>query len=679
MIRGVIFSFVFFLVILLSGKFISADEGMWLLNNAPKDYLKKNYGFDADERWLKHVQKSSARLPNCSSSFVSSSGLIMTNGHCAEEAVQSLSTPKNNLYEKGFYARTFKEELKTALSIRVLMGVTDVTQTVNEAVANNTDGNSAKARQEVISRIQKNKIGLSAADILNVKSSLDNNDSFVCEVVILYQGGQYQNYCYRVYNDIRLVFAAEKNIWFFGGDADNFEYPRYTMDVAFLRAYENSKPAKTPEHFKWSKSGAKPNELIFVSGHPGSTKRLLTSKALKTERDIRVPFLLDLFRRREMTLQQFMIRGKEQSRVAESDLFSWQNSRKLYAGKLRGLQDPKLMANKIDSERKFFKDFYNDPVIAGKYANGLIAIDDAQDVIKQNYSKYILLARGLGFDSGLYGYAQSLVSGNQAAPLNLEYEEAKLRDSLVHLVEVFGPDDPMITEMLKTYGGPSYMAQTLVYYTAVSDINEHKKLLEMDSEIFEKLSDPMINLTRFIKPHADKYLELFNNAAEQERRGYALLSEALFQGYGASGYPDATFTLRLSFGKMSGYEENKKSVPFQTVVGSIYKHSSEFDNAGNYKLPARWRARKKFVRLRTPLNFISDLDITGGNSGSPVFNKNLEIIGIVFDGNIHGLVSDYDYNYSPQARAVAVHSAGITEILSKIYRADRLVRELTQN
>ena len=622
-----------FLTVIITTK---ADEGMWLLNNLPKDYLKKTYNFDVTNQWVEHVQKSSARLPNCSSSFVSGDGLVFTNGHCAEESVQALSTSKNNLYEKGFYASTYAQELKTDRNLRVLITTEDVTKEVNEATAK--AGGDASTRQKVIRDIQR---------------ASSQASGLMCEVIVLYQGGQYHNYCYKTYDDVRLVFASEKNVWFMGGDADNFEYPRYTMDIAFFRAYENGKPAKTPEHFTWSKAGADVNELIFVSGHPGRTARLLTSEALKTERDMRVPFLLDLFRRREMTIQQFMLRGKEQHRLAESDLFSWQNSRKLYVGKIRGLQDQNLVLSKVNLEKKIFADLQSRPGIANNFANGLLMVMDAQPAIRQNYIKVMLFSRGLAFDTVLYSNA--VREQDQDSSVNFEYETAKLTDSLTHFIEVFGSEDSDVKEIMKEYSGPSDAAQKLV-----------------------RDSVSMLRVAKYVRSQSAKYVKAFNDASEQERRGYALISDALFAGYGIAMYPDATFTLRLSFGTISGYIHNSTAIPPFTTIGGVYKHSAEFGNQGDYKLPARWWSQKQSVNLKIKLNFVSNLDITGGNSGSPVFNTKREIVGIVFDSNIEGLVSDYDFNYAPSARAVAVHSAGILEILKKIYRADGLVKELTQ-
>ncbi len=661
-----------FLTVIIPTK---ADEGMWLLNNLPLEQLRDKYNFVPTSEWVEHVQKSSARLPNCSSSFVSSDGLVFTNGHCAEEAVQTLSTPQNNLYEKGFYARTYVQELKTDRTLRVLMTTEDVTKQVNEAIAKDVSSNPAVAREKAVVNIQR----------ISSQSS-----GLLCEVVVLYQGGQYQNYCYKTYNDVRLVFSTEKNVWFMGGDADNFEFPRYTMDVAFFRAYENGKPAKTPEHFKWSKLGAKEGELVFVSGHPGSTKRLLTSLALETERDIRVPFLLDLFRRREITLQQFMLKGKEQRRIAESDLFSWQNSRKLYVGKIRGLQDSRLIENKKSFEKKVFSDFYTDASVSNKFANGLLMIQDAQVAIRKDYARMMLFNRNLGFDTELFSLAQVLIFNpeyaktvaesrinNKTLP-NLEYEEAKLTDSLTHFIEVFGAENSIVINLMRQFGsGPTEIAHRLIFETTLSDMNKYRQLAESGAQAIQNSNDPMLRLVRFVQTESQIYKGAYDNAIEEERKGYAQLSGALFQGYGAIGYPDATFTLRLSFGSVVG--DNQRGISSFTTIGGLYKHSVEFENSGDYKLPLKWWARKKMVRMSIPLNFVSNLDITGGNSGSPVFNRNREIVGIVFDSNIEGLVSDYDFNYAPSARAVAVHSAGILEILNKIYHANRLTRELIQH
>ncbi|MDP3696997.1 MAG: S46 family peptidase [Candidatus Taylorbacteria bacterium] len=669
-IRG----FLLALAIVVGGSFVLADEGMWLLNNLPVKQIKDKYGLVRSSEWIEHVQYSSVRLPNCSASFVSTQGLLMTNWHCAEKAVKALSTLKNNYYKNGFYARTLSDELKTNLNVRVLMTMDDVTGWVNDLTAQDKGGNIAMARQSAIKEIQKRVSDMYA---------------LTCEVAVLYQGGQYHNYCYRVYNDVRLVFMPERNVGFFGGDADNFEYPRYTLDVAFLRAYENGKPAKTPFHFKWSKSGAKEGELIFASGHPGRTARLLTSDALRTERDIRVPFLLDLFRRRELTTQQFMIRGKEQRRVAESDLFSWQNSRKLYAGKIRGLQDPHLIEDKSRLEGHLIAESSQDSTLAQQLDESFKLVDEAQSAIREIYPRYALIVRGLGFDSRLYRYAASIASGNQELaksvlearqseePLNLEYEEARLRDSLTHLVEILGVDGQLIVGIMGGRHSPSTLAHYLVYNTVLVDIDQHKSIISGAPRI--QVIDPMIELARFMSVYSQEYSKKMNEAAEKERAGYAKISDVKFKLYGTDQYPDATFTLRLTFGKMSGYQENGKSMPPFTTIGGAYRHSSEFGNAGDYKLPLRWWKRKQFVNLKTPLNFVSDVDITGGNSGSPVFNKELEIVGLIFDSNIQGLVSDYDYNYAPEARAIAVHSAGILELLSKVYRADRLVRELTRN
>ncbi len=641
---------VFVLTIIISSgySFVSADEGMWLLNNLPFAHLRQNYGFVPTPEWVEHVQKSSARLPNCSASFVSKDGLIMTNGHCAEDAVMALSTPAVNLYKNGFYAPTLAKELKTGLNIRVLM---------------------------------------------NINPKGVNTPGLNCENVVLYHGGLEQSYCYKIYNDIRLVFSSEKNTWLFGGDADNFEFPRYALDAAFLRAYENNKPASTPFHFKWSRGGASERELIFVSGHPGRTQRLLTSSALATERDVRAPFVLDLARRRELTTQQFMLKGREQRRLAESDLFSWQNTRKLYAGKVLGLQDDKLIHDKEFKQTATFTMVNaNNPELGKQLKEGWQLVEDAQEVQRALYPKVMLYVRGLGFDSRLYDYAASLVSGNvqlaksvlearaSEAPLNLEYEEAKLRDSLSYMMEVMKVYDPNMRALLKFGSGPAEIAHRLVSETQLEDIDWHRQAVALGQNVISGSDDPMLVLAGIVYRSSNAYVEKLKLALNLEKQGYAKISDVMFKHFGTTQYPDATFTLRLSFGTVAGYlngNADRRIGPF-TTIGGAYTRSAEFGNQGDFKLPDRWVTRKAQVNLRTPFNFISNLDITGGNSGSPVFNKDREIVGLVFDGNAHSLVSDYDYNYSAKSRAVAVHSAGILEILSKIYRADRLVRELTQ-
>ena len=611
--RNTISKMVLVLIVFAITNLALADEGMWLLNNLPAAELKAKYNFTPTPEWVERVQKSSARLPNCSASFVSADGLIMTNGHCAEDAVQTLSTAKNNLYANGFYARNNTEELKTGLTLMVLNHIDDRTPELAETLT-----------------------GLK------------------CEPVSLYQGAVTQTYCYKVYDDIRLVFSSEKNTWFFGGDSDNFEFPRYAMDAAFLRAYENGVPAKTPFHFKWSRAGAKEGELIFVSGHPGRTQRLLTSAALEFERDIRVPFMLDMFRRRELTTQQFMLRGKEQTRIAQSDLFSWQNARKLYVGKVRGLQDPRLIADKMAFEQKVVTELGNNAALRQEYSDGQALILQAQQTLTQLYPKIALLLGNLGFDSNL------VMDGKVES---LEYEEAKLTDSLTHLTEVFGASSLLITELMKCGSGPADIAHKFVRAGEIK--------ASCLGTVLTKDEGVAIKIFSMLKGDWDAL-------AEQQRQGYKKINDVLFALYGTNRYPDATFTLRLSFGTVRGYEENGKQIASTTTLDGAYKHSADFGNQGDWQLPSRWLKRKNAVNLQTPFNFVSDLDITGGNSGSPVFNRNLEIVGLVFDGNIHSLVSDYDYNYSPRARAVSVHSSGIIEVLKKIYRADALVRELTR-
>jgi len=651
---------------------LRAQEGMWPLNQLPTELLEKTYGFTPTPEWITRVQRGAIRLPNCSASFVSAYGLVMTNGHCAEEAVQALSTAENNFYESGFYAPTRDKELKTGLALMQLQSIEDVTREVNDAVANAMNsgvGNPAVARRGAIEQIQ---------------TASSQTTGLTCEIVILYQGGQYHNYCYKTYTDVRLVFSTEKQTWFFGGDADNFEYPRYNLDVSFLRAYENGKPAETPHHFTWSASGASESSLVFMAGHPGRTDRMYTTEALKTERDVKAPFILDLVRRLEITYQQFALEGPEANRITESELFSWQNARKLYVGKVRGLQDQELFARRAASEAKLIADAESkDPALAAQVREGITLVAETQPAIRELYPKVLLVASGYGFNSTLFDYAVNLLADPEEAkkeiegrkdlsPLELRLEWFKLTDALTFFAETYGAENPFVTQVLSGKG-PADRARELIYDTRLGTIKGHRALADAGTKA---VNDPIVSLAGIALQAGEELQREYGAAVEKERQGYAKIADAIFKLYGTEQYPDATFTLRLAFGKVQGYEEYGEKIAPWTTLDGAYQHAEFYGNAFPWTLSERWLKNKKRAELDAPLNFVATLDITGGNSGSPVFNEKLEIVGLAFDSNIHGLVSDYDYNYDPRARAILVHSAGIVEALRSIYGAKALVSEL---
>ncbi len=636
-----------------------ADEGMWLLNNLPLQQLKDKYGFVPTKDWAENIQLSAVRLPNCSASFVSPDGLVMTNWHCAEEAVQKLSTASNNLYRDGFSASDKAHELKTELTLINLISVEDVTKEIETTVSQDTSSNLVGARRAAVSGVIADR---------STKSGLK------CEAVTLYQGGQLQVYCYKVYDDVRLVFVPEAAVGFFGGDADNFEYPRHNLDISFLRAYEGGLPARTSHYFKWSKTGAADGELVFAAGHPGSTQRLLTSSALMTMRDVKVPFILDLFRRREIAIQQFALRGAEEKRTSESDLFSVQNVRKLYTGKLKGLQDPKLIKNKMGFEAELLNKASGNLQLKQQIIDSIDEIGEAQEEIRRIYPKMMMIMGTYGFDSPFFEYMVGFVASGDVKHVQaaldhrkslskeaLRYEEAKLINSLTHLVEFYGADNLFVLEILQGMG-PADLARKIVYDSFVSQSNSN---------------DPLDRIALAFLTEADTLQDQYTAVTEKERQGYAKLSDVIFKLFGTDVYPDATFTLRLAFGTVDGYVEAGQPITPRTTIGEAYEKANLHGGVEPWHLPLRWQSAKNKVNLKTPFDFVSTLDITGGNSGSPVFNRNLEIVGLIFDGNIHSLASDYDYNYSPLNRAVAVHSAGIIEALRVIYGATNLVKELS--
>ncbi|MHB1424784.1 MAG: S46 family peptidase [Gemmataceae bacterium] len=681
-------------VLLASSPAVHGDEGMWLFNNPPRDHLKKKYDFDVTPDWLEHVQKSSVRFNSGGSgSFVSRDGLVMTNHHVGADCLQKISDEKHNYVRDGFRARTRANEHKcTDLELNVLMSIEDVTERVKSAIKADMKSDAAfAARRAVMSEIEKESL-----DKTGLRS----------DVVALYQGGQYHLYRFRKYTDVRLVFAPEQQIAFYGGDPDNFEYPRYDLDVCFFRVYENNKPAKIEHYLKWSKSGAKDNELVFVSGHPGNTNRLATLAELDYFRDKAYPFLLQRLNRLEVLLMAFSGRNDENARQAREDLLGVQNSRKARIGGLAALLDPKLLADKKEQEKKLRAKAKEDDSL--KDARGAWdRIAEAQKVRAENMRKFTLLegARGgaAAFNSKLFDIARTLLRAAEEkpkanskrlrefrdsnleslefalfseAPIYNDYERVKLADGLTFLANQLGADNPLVKKVLAGKS-PSERAFELVGGTKVGQVALRKNLYKGGKEAVEAAHDPMIELARLVDPEARKVRKIIESDVEEvQRQAYAEIAKVKFALEGTSTYPDATFTLRLSFGQVKGYEEDGKHVPFETTFAGLYRRSAEHHDREPFHLPRRWIDKKDKLNLKTPLNFICTADIIGGNSGSPVINRQAEVVGLIFDGNIQSLALDFAYS-DEQARALSVHSSGIVEALRKVYDADELAEELT--
>ncbi len=676
--------------LLLAPAITFADEGMWLFTKPPSKYLKDKHSFDITDKWLDHVQKSSIRFPHGSGSFVSADGLVMTNHHVGAEALELIGgLDKKDYLKEGFHARSRKDEKKVpGMELNVLMSIEDVTKTVNEAVKPDMKPAEAfAARRAAIAKIEKD-----STDKTKLKS----------EVVTLYQGAQYHLYRYKKYTDVRIVFAPEKAIAFFGGDPDNFEYPRYDLDICFFRVYEDDKPAKVEHHLTWSRDGATDDELIFVSGHPGRTNRLNTIAELEYFRDTGYPYLLQRLFRWEVLLGNYSERNSENRRKAEEFYFSVANSRKARKGGLAGLLDPAIMAKKVVEERTLQAAADKDEKLKDA-KNAWDRIAEMQQLRKRVIRPYTLWEAGAGFNCELFTYARGLLRAGEerekpndkrlreytesslpSLKLQLvsekelydDYETLKLADGLTYLCEELGVNNELVKKVLAGKS-PQERAYELVKGSKLKDVEFRKKLYEGGKKAVDGADDTMIALAKLVDVEARKWRTRIDTEIEEPRRqAYAEIAKVKYAVEGDSTYPDATFTLRLAFGVVKGFEENGKKVPFQTTFAGLYERSADHNNREPFELPERWRAKKDKLDLKTPFNFVCTADIIGGNSGSPVVNKKGELVGIIFDGNIQSLVLDFIYT-EEQGRALAVHSRGILEALSKVYEATELVDEIT--
>jgi Peptidase S46 len=677
---------------------VSADEGMWLFNVPPLKQLKQKYHFEPTQQWLEHLQKSSVRFNSGGSgSFVSANGLVITNHHVGADTLQKISDAQHNYLKDGFYARTQAEEIKsTDLELNVLISIEDVTARVNEAVKPGTTNEEASsARGSVIAAVEKES---------KEKTGLRS------DVVTLYQGGAYHLYRYKRYDDVRLVFAPEQQIAFYGGDPDNFEYPRYDLDVCIFRVYENGKPAKIDNFLKWNSRGPSIDELTFVSGSPGKTDRQLTMDELSDMRDRILPYLLRMFNRREVLELAYGARSLENARKARDDLFGDQNNRKRYNGYLAGLLDPQIWTQLQAREQKLRDAIARDPKLrstAGAYTR----IKNAQAEIAKNAPLYNYLEqerpipvgyRGpRAFFGNLFKYARLLIravderakpngeripqfrdSARDSLELELfstepvynDYEILRLTDSLADFATQFGADDPLVKKVLAGKS-PHDRAVELVSGTKLKDVAVRKDLYAKDAAALQAAHDPMLDVARLIDGPAREAKKMYDAQDEIKKQAYSEIAKSRFDIEGTGSNPDATFTLRLSYGIVRGYEQDGKQIPAFTDFAGLYQRSAEHENKPPFDLPKGWVDKKSSLNLATHFDFVSDADIIGGNSGSPVVNKDNEFVGIIFDGNIQSLVLDCIYT-DTQARAVSVDSAAIVEALRQIYDANALADEL---
>ena len=692
-----------FSIVALHPLTLLADDGMWTFDNPPLRQWKERYKFEPTKDWLEHLRLASVRLNDGGSgSFVSSDGLMVTNQHVASGQLQKVSTKEKDYTKEGFYARTSAEELKCPdLECNVLLSYEDMTARVQSSVkAGASDKEAADQRKSITASIEKEE---------TAKTALK------CEVISLYSGGEYWLYRFKKYTDIRLVFAVEEQIAFFGGDNDNFTYPRHDLDVAFFRAYENGTPAKTPHYFKWSAAGASDGDLVILPGNPGSTARLLTIAQIQFQRDVGNPLQKQVWTSRRDALVGYAERGPEQARQAGSAIRSFNNSLKRLVGQQEGLMNPRMMSKK-EAEEKALRD-----AVSAK-ADLQKAYSDAWEQIASAYRNYPQVAARIAFSTltpsrvDLFGtpfgnpvsrlstYAAAIVryADETSKPNNQRYDEFRdsnlesLRFSLLsrapiytdmdeHLlaawleeaVKALGPSDPFVRAALGD-STAAVVAKRAVSGTRLADVAVRKALLDGGAAAIARSNDPMITLARNVEPITRELRAWLEQKIQSvETSGGEKLSKARFAVYGRSQPPDANFNLRISYGRVLGYEEDTTMVPYKTTFFGLYDRARSFDEKPPYDLPRRYREGKDKLDLATPLNFVYTADTIGGNSGSPVINRNGELVGLNFDSNIQKLPNRYWYvDEAEGGRAVGVHSAGIIEAMRKLYGADRLVGEI---
>lgn len=664
---------------------LQADEGMWTFDNFPSKTVATKYGFTPSQAWLDHVRLSSLRIAGgCSASFISPQGLVMTNHHCVIECVEALSSSQHNFSEDGFVAKTAAEEKKCpAFELDQLVEIRDVTADIQSATTGKTGDAANKAMHAKEAELQQ---GCGA------------DPGVRCDVVSLYHGGIYDLYRYHRYTDVRLVFAPEFGVAQFGGDPDNFNFPRFDFDIGLLRAYENDKPVTTPDYLKWSAAGSTDGELVFVAGDPGGTSRELTMAQLQYLRDTSLPLTLTEYAEYRGQLEQFVTRGPEQAREANDDLFLIENSFKAIFGRQAALLDPDFMAEKEKAERKLQAAVAADPKLA-PYASAWDDIAKVQKIRAHLFHRYsVVTSRFLR--NGLLEYAVLLVRASEErskpnadrlpefrdqallhvqqvisspVPVYKDLEELNVAFFLTLIRRELGTDDPFVKKVLGKES-PEELAHRLVTVTHLEDAGVRKALYDGGAGAITASKDPLI---RFIASINDDLLATrkeYESAVDAPTRAAAeKIAKARFAVYGTSVDPDATFTPRLSYGSVKGFEddEGKFIQPF-TTIGGLFERAT---GAAPYKLPPTWLSAKNTLNLSLPMNLSTTNDVIGGNSGSPLINKDARVVGLIFDGNIYSLGGDYGYD-AKQNRSIAVDSRALLEGIRKVYHFDRIVDEI---
>ncbi len=673
------------LVCLLLTPLARADEGMWTFDNFPSKTVGTKYGFTPTQAWLDHVRMSSLRIAGgCSASFISPNGLVMTNHHCVVECVEQLSTPQQNFVNEGFVAKTAAEERNCPdFELDQLVQIRDVTADVQGAIAGKTGDEANKALYAKQAELQQ---------------SCGSDPGLRCDVVSLYHGGVYDLYRYKKYTDVRLVFAPQFSVAQFGGDPDNFNFPRFDFDIGVLRAYENDKPASTPDYLHWSANGSKDGDLVFVSGNPGGTSRELTMTQMDFERDHFFPNVLPNLAEYRGQLGQFILRGPEQAREANESLFFVENSFKALFGEQEALLDPQFMAVRQQQENDLRAKVAADPKLQ-PYPSAWDEIAKIQKVREQLYIRQLRLS-GRAFRRSLLGYAvtlvnaaeqrakpnrdrlpeytdQALVRVQQAlsapVPIYKDLEELTLAFSFTYIRRDLGADDAFVRKMLGKES-PEQLAQRLVSGTHLDDPKTREELYKGGQAAIAASTDPLIRFAASINDDLLAVRKEYEAKVDAPTRAAAeRIAKARFAVYGTSVDPDATFTARLSYGTVKGFDDAEgKFVKPYTTIGGLFERAS---GAPPYKLPQSWLNAKSSLNLALPMNLSTDNDIIGGNSGSPLIDKDANVVGLIFDGNIFSLGGNYGFD-AAKNRAVAVDSRALLEGMQKVYHLDRIVSEI---
>jgi hypothetical protein len=670
-----------------------AHEGFWPFNRIPRTAIKQQLGVELSDAWIQRVQQASVRFPSGSGSFVSADGLVLTNHHVSLDQLHKMSTPERDLATKGFLAANREGELKgpSDLQLGVLQRIDDVTAKVNEAVEPGMSSvETLAARRAAIAAIEKDA---------------QATEGLEAEVVTLYQGGQYHLYLYKKFTDVRLVFAPEFDVAFYGGDPDNFTFPRYCLDMTLWRVYENGKPFTTRNYLPWSTAGVKEGDAVFTSGHPGPTQRLNTVAHLEFLRDYALPLSITAFAEIRNALEAYANQGAEQRRQANEELFNYENGLKSWRGQMAGLKEPSLL-NKKRADEKAIRDRVNaNTELKAKYGDAWDQVAKARAALPPYNHERTFFESGLAFSTQPYQYfslARTIVrwaeertkpNGQRLpeyadarrdaierqlaseAPIHAGVEQARLEATLAMMVKFVGASNPLVKQVLagKT---PKARAAELVAGTKMGDPAARKALFSGGKSAVDASNDTMIQLARLVDARARQLRAKYDNEVlGVERDAYAKIAQAVFATQGDSAYPDGTFTLRLSYGQVKGYEENGKTVSPFTEVRGLYVRGDEYKQKPPYRIADSWMKARASVNPTTPFNFVSTNDIVGGNSGSPVINVKGELVGLIFDGNIQSLPGYFVYEAAVN-RSVSVDARGMLEALRKVYSANWLADEL---